>query len=65
MLSLPRVARSEHKTMTGPVPPLEAQGAAATMGGMGGKNMTMTMMPMFFTNSYKTTLWFKNWESQT
>ena len=24
----------------------------------------MMMMPMFFTNSYKTTLWFKSWKSE-
>ncbi|QDZ22850.1 putative Ctr copper transporter [Chloropicon primus] len=29
------------------------------------KNMTMAMMPMYFTNSYKTTLWFKEWRSES
>lgn len=27
-------------------------------------NGMMMMMPMFFTNSYKTTLWFKSWKSE-
>ena len=27
-------------------------------------NTTMAMMPMYFTNSYKTTLWFKGWTSE-
>ena len=36
------------------------------MGGSEGSTdmSMMMMMPMYFTNSYKTTLWFKCWKSE-